>query len=203
MNTSTVKAVWQRYKTPALVILAVVGFGVSFVAGRNSTAGHEIEKIVEVEKIVTRTEIKVVEVEKKVLVEVEARDVRRQTTTVVKPDGSTTTVEIVEDKTKTKTKTDSKSETELQVASSAETTQERVRVVEVEKIVSVVPNWHLGLRLGGGAQLAPLTPVLSAGASVERRIFGPLFVGVYADVQMTTAGTPLGFQAGASLSAAF
>jgi len=187
---------WARqnpYKAILIVLLIdAVLLALAFASGRYTVPERVVEKIVtqDVEKVVVKTEIQVVE--KLVYVKAENRDVRRETTTVVRPDGGTETRVVETDRTR------------IDEASTQETDKREVQVVEKEKLVYVdkltiiektPAQWHLGLRVGAGASITPgalPVPLMNLGLQAERRILGPVWMGIFADTQLNllSPGTP-------------
>lgn len=200
MTWFAIKAFVVKYKTPLLCLAAVAIVAAAFLIGRSSAPTQTIEtvKTVEVEKVVTVTEVQVVE--KKIYVKDEARDVRRETVTVTQPDGTTIVKEVVEDKTKTKESgTESSS-----MASSTFTSDEKSASTETLKVVTnAKPDWHLQIRGGAGALIqSPFSVTGDVGIGIERRIVGPFFLGAYGNVQFDAVAAR-GFAAGVSLGLEF
>ncbi len=188
-----------------LVIVGVVlALAASFGAGRYTTP----TKIVEKEKIVTVTVEKVVTVdhvvEQKVYVEVEKAQTHKETVEVKAPDGTITT-KIVED-----TKVDTqKTDTDTKVADKTVTDDvQKVNVVEKEKTTTnAKPDWHLRVDVGAGARfVGQLTPTLMLGVGAERRILGPVFMGLWVNTTLNLLAPqtpPYGINAGLSVAVEF
>lgn len=143
------------------------------------------------ERVITEEKLKVVEVEKQVVVEKEVVRVevvrvkdtqvvdrwRREKTETQMPDGTLTKKEVEERNIDTVVK-EKETKAEVRVVE-----VEKQVVVEREKLVEtkttpVLPNWHISV-LGGVAprfDQPPLTPVM-VGVEVERRAIGPFFAG--------------------------
>lgn len=156
-------------------------------------------------QVETREVLKVVEVEKQVVVEhetvrveiVKVKDTQvverwhREKTEERKPDGTVTTKEV-EDKNIDSIVKERENSTEVKVV---EVVKEVVVEKEVfkEKIVTpVLAQWHVGVLGGVQPQFSPSIGVASwaVGGEVERRIVGPLFLGVWG--MGTTAGAGMG-----------
>jgi len=87
---------------------------------------------------------------------------------------------------------------ERKVESEAKAQVEAVRTVE--RIVTVRPDWRAGVLVGadlGALSLAQPIQALAAGAHVERRVLGPLSLGVFA---LVPVARPLAPAVGLSLS---
>lgn len=172
------------YKAVGILLAQLAVLATAFAFGRYTLPEKIVEKLVtqEVVKEVIKTEIQVVE--KKVYVKAQQSDVQTKIVYVEKPDGTKETTTVIVDKTKT------------DEASSQATVSTEVKVVEKEKLVYVeklklVENakaqWHLGLRLGAGALIDPTavsSPLMSFGLQAERRIVGPVWMGVWADTHL-------------------
>jgi len=148
----------------------------------------------------TETQIKVVEVEKQVVVEhesvrveiVKVKDVQvvdrwhREYEQTKSPDGTVITKET-EDRNIDSIVKEKENNTEVKIV---EVIKEIVVEKEVNKIVTVTPvlaQWHMGLMAGVAPRLdnVALTPVM-VGIEVERRILGPVWVGAWG-----MAGSPV------------
>lgn len=145
----------------------------------------EVEKKVEVEKEVVKTVVQVVE--KKVYVKTQNRDVRKETITIKRPDGTVETKVVVEDKTKTQeastmqadVSVSGNSEKEVSVKTDREALSERVKEVKNPQA-----QWRLNLRTEVGAITQSVQPLLSVGFGADRRIVGPFWVGVTMSADM-------------------
>lgn len=182
---NSIKEFFAQHRNKILTGAAFLAMLVlAYATGRYLQPANVVEK----EKVVTRVEIqeKIVEkvVEKKVYVEVEAKVVHKETTTVKGKDGTETT-KTVED---TKSDTHKNGEDTKTADKVVERVVEKVVIKEVEKIVTAAkPNWRLGpmvgvdLRtaLGGPPQLIPQLGPMVIGVQVERRVLGPISLGVY------------------------
>ncbi len=186
-------------------LFAVLGFlaavAGSFLLGRYTGPTKTVIKVETqiVEKEVIKVETQYVD--KIVYVKTEARDVHTQVVVVKQPDGTETTTTVVDDKTKT----NEASTQQTTMASSTQVIDDKSTTEVTSKTIeSVRPDWHMALRVGGGLTL-PLQPLLSAGLSAERRIVGPFWVGLWADVQLGVVPTvtPRGFTAGLSVGLEF
>ena len=145
---------------------------------------------------VVKTELKVqtVEVEKQVVVvqdKVRVEVVRIKDTQVIErwrkektetqmPDGTLTKREVEEKNIETVVK-EKENTTEVKVVEvKQEVVVERQKIVE-KRIDPVLAQWHLGVMGGINPQVLP-TPGLNSwmvGGHVERRVVGPLFLGVW------------------------
>lgn len=202
MTWTLVKAFVSKYKVLFIAIGCLGSLAGAFLLGRGTAPAKTIEvvKTVEVEKQVVKTEVQVVE--KKVYVQVQAKDVHRETVTVKQPDGTVTTTTVYDDKTKTTTE----AAQSTSMASLTESDVEKTKSTESTKIVETAkPDWHATLRLGAGATLTPLRPIGDVGLSIERRIIGPFWLGAYGGVQipLIPTGPPSSFTAGVSAGLEF
>lgn len=196
----------ERATYAVVALVLVVG---AFAGGRYSVSPDvkivTKTETVEVEKEVVKTVF--VEVEKKVYVKGETRDVVREIVVIKSPDGTETTKVTETDKTKI---TEASSQ---ESASSQATIVERVveKQVFVEKLKIVEgykAQWHIGVRAGAGARLTlpAIQPTLQLGVTAERRIAGPLWIGVWADTQLslpTPAAPPQSITGGVSVALEF
>lgn len=170
-------------------VIVVVLLAVSFAAGRYTVPTKIVTKteIQTVEKVVTQIQTQYVE--KKVYVTDENKNVTTVVDVVKKPDGSEETKTTITDKTETaSTDTDQASSTLTDKISKEDDTD-----TKTTKIVdSTKPQWHLALRVGGGAQfgLGAVVPKLDLGIQAERRILGPVFMGLGFDVHAPIVGFP-------------
>lgn len=209
VSVTAIKEFVVKYRWLLTGAAALAACGLAFTAGRISGPVKTIEtvKTVTVEKVVTKTEVQVVEkvVEKKVYVKAVARDVHTETVTTKAPDGTVTTKVTTDDKTKVGVTNTDIAKTDINASASATTTDDKVVKTEMTKITeSYIPQWHLGLRAGGGLTL-PRSPTLVVGVTAERRILGPVFAGLWADLHLNVIPgvTPQGFAGGISVAAEF
>jgi hypothetical protein len=134
----------------------------------------EVEKIVEVEKKVEV--LKFIEVEKRVEVKGETKVITRER--IVYVDGSSKTNETETTKTDT--------ETQVAGVKTINTVKTETVFVDKERRVEVLArdNWLAGVTVGANLNPAwqpiPAGGLLSIGLSVDRRIIGPIWLGVYA-----------------------
>lgn len=187
---SKITAFIKAHPRVLITILVLVLLVVAFAAGRQFGPTKVVTKTetVEVQKVVTQVQTQVVT--KTVYVHDVAKDVHKVTTTTKKPDGTVTTTTTVDDK--------SKSETSASSQQVAQQTVEKTKDTDIDtKTLTITetykPQWHLGLRLGLGGEFMPGTApglIVSGGLQAERRILGPVFMGVWADVH--TRAIPFG-----------
>lgn len=189
MPLQNLKAHWRLL----LVVLALVA---AFLAGRYSARKPDV-------KVVTHTVTQQVETKTTQATTEHAQDeVKHEVKTIVvyrdrisHPDGT------VEDKSETK-------ETDGLTSQDLQTTDQQVKVddrkLRVEKDDSTVTvstprdNWHVSLFAGSPISL---NPDLLVGASVERRILGPFYVGAW--VMVAPTERTLGPAGGVSLGVSF
>jgi hypothetical protein len=168
-----------------LVLVFMLGFGSAFYA-------HPA-KVVEKEKIVEHTKVQIQYqdriVEKKVYVQVEKKHEHTETVQTKKPDGTVVTL--------TKQDADTNTGTNETTDSTATHTLTEVkyvdRIVEKEKLVLRQPDWRVMVGVGYAfATLAgqpeiglPSMHGLVVQAGADRRILGPVFVGVSLNTQGT------------------
>lgn len=173
-----------------LGLVAVFLFAAGYGTGRFGQPSRVVEKERVVEKLVDKIVYQDKVVEKVVYVKAEAKHRRTETRTETKPDGTKVEVKVTD--TKTDTKTDAKlDKTEEKIVYLDRVVE---RVVEKEKLVeSKKIDWlvHAGAGLSiptflGKPQVG--IPGLKGAvieAGVDRRIIGPLFLGVFGDSQGT------------------
>lgn len=180
------KKPWVKVLTGGLVWAATLL--VAFAFGKYMTPPQVIEtqKVVVQEKEV----LKVVEVEKKIIERVvdttESKRIHKERTEETKPDGSKLvkeTTDIGVDRTI--------KDVEVKFVDRTNTIE---RVVEVEKLVEVErrveahkPNWEVGVKFGtvftefSKELKSPYTNLMVVGVDVERRIAGPVKMGLWVD----------------------
>lgn len=179
----------ENQKTGAKIGTAAFLLAAAFAGGRFTAQGPSVKEVVKTEVVEVEKEViryVNVEVEKKVYVKGETRDVVREVVIIKAPDGTETTKITETDKTKTTT------------ASSNEVVKTETRVTEreseseskVDKVVVVdgmKAQWHVGIKIGAGGRLAipAISPVMQFGVSAERRIVGPLWIGLWVDTQLS------------------
>jgi hypothetical protein len=166
-------------------VLALTGFVVGFAMRKEVVKEVQVEKVVYQDKIVE----KIVEVEKIVYQKYTDKDINKTVktdkTTETKPDGTTivkeTTTETVTDKTKESEKEDSVKEVVKEVEKIVYLDKEIIKQTEV------VRDWRVGVKLGTSVtnfKLDPLVPPyvspIIVGIEGERRIFGSLYGGIWA-----------------------
>ncbi len=161
----------------AALALAGAGYAFGRFAAPDKVVTVEKEVIRTVEKEVGLTHEQVFELAK--ILETMRRETHTETTTTVKPDGTTET-KIVED-TKTEKTTETETEKVAEKDESKTTETETTREVETTKIVERArPGWKVSVMAGLDFPYAikgELRPVY--GGSIERRLFGPLSAGVW------------------------
>jgi hypothetical protein len=155
------KAHWRIIAVIVILILA-------FLGGRYTTP----TKVVETERIVYQEKIVEKIVEKKVEVAAKTKVVYR-TTTITK-EGETKIVEVEKTEKKTEKKTDSETNKDKEIVKE----DTRTKLTEYAR-----PQWKVGALVG--YDFSPVKPLdfahgLTLGAHVERRLAGPIWVGVWA-----------------------
>jgi hypothetical protein len=155
------KAHWGPAAAGALVVLA-------FVWGRHSLSGKVETRTVEHTSFVDR----VVTVHEAAEVHVQEHVVFRDRTVIKKADGSEEHRDIE--------RTDAADTTARATVTAEDRVVFRDREVVREKRVDAPLNWHVSALVGAGVSLKPfgLGPLVY-GASVERRVLGPVVVGVW------------------------
>ncbi len=169
---SWIKANPKKFAAIVLADIAILAF--VFALGRYTTSPKvvEITKTVEVEKVVER--IVVQEIEKKVYVRGEDRDVVREIVVVKRPDGTEETRTTETDRTRIVEA--STQESVVDIVSEKKSTSESQ--IDTLKITDNTKQWHASVGIGGGARfVGPVVPQLAFSLQVERRLFGPLFMG--------------------------
>jgi len=161
-----------RNATIALAFAAVV-FGAGFFLGR----GKKRVEVREVEKVRTVEVVREVKVSDRAT----ARNVVRRKTTSKTPDGTT--------KTETVT-TIGVTEREISTTSTAKTAEKHTER-ETARVESNPADWRVSALVGGQLKLSPISfNTLVYGAAVERRLLGPVWVGVWG-ISSGTAGVSL------------
>jgi hypothetical protein len=186
----------KSHKTWSAVIVVLILMLLSFAAGRYTVP----TKVITTAETKTETkddtqaatqvsnQASTQESVKVVYVYVKDNDIHKETDTIKHPDGTVETKTVYDDKSTTTSHAASQaSETTTDVKKIDKTDDTKVDDTSDTKSLKVVdygkPQWHLGLRLGGGVALGTSpTPLLSAGLQAERRILGPVFMGLWADV---------------------
>lgn len=188
INLDTFKNIWTNHKG---VVIAIGVAILCLLLGYGSGRYVQPAKVVEKEKIVTQIQEKIVYqdrvVTQKVLVEVEKKQQHTETTTTKKPDGEIVTTTKTDINTDERTK-DSESKTEEKVVYKDRVVQQ---VVEKEKIVTNQPDWRVAAGAGYSIPYAlgadsPGVPGLQGfviNAEVDRRILGPVWLGVQGNTQ--------------------
>jgi hypothetical protein len=156
-------------------LIAVVACGASFLAGRMSTPEKvttiEVvkwkEKIVEVEKIVTKKDTSTKE----------DRDITTTTKEKVNPDGSKEVETVVVDKTKTDNTTSEATTKDTSKTSDKSSETSKTKIVENTR------KWHLSVLAGTtpgslkDAVLYQANPSNKYGGHVEYKVIGDIYVG--------------------------
>lgn len=146
------------------------------------------------EKLKVEEKVKVVEVEKQVVVAKEVVRVevvrvkdtqivdrwRREKTETQTPDGTLTKREVEERNIDTVVK-EKETKAEVKVVEVVkEVVVDREKVVE-KRIEPVLPNWHAGALVGAAPRFdQPLATPVMVGLEVERRVAGPVWLGGWA-----------------------
>lgn len=173
-----------------LVLVAIALFAGGYGTGRWAQPERVVEKTVEKEKLVDKIVYQDRVVEKVVYVKVEAKHRRTETRTETKPDGTKVETKVTDVKTDTKVDVD-KDKTEEKIVY-----RDRVveKIVEKEKLVQAKKiDWlvHAGVGisvptfLGKPQQGIPGMRGSVVQLGVDRRVIGPLFLGVFGDSQGT------------------
>jgi hypothetical protein len=169
-----------------IILVAIVGVA-TFSAGRYSapTKVQTVEKQV----VVTQEKVQIVQVEKasedKTKDQNSQKHVHRERTETTSPDG-TKVVKVVTDVNVDKTI----KETDVKVVTVTNTVEKQVEIekkVEVTKTIERArPDWFLSAKLGTNfstlkvSATAPYINPLLIGVDGNRRIIGPLFLGLWA-----------------------
>ena len=178
---------WFKKQGVWLVVLVVL-VGAAFIVGRYTVKADVIvtEKVV----VQTKTEVQIVEVEKKIIERVVdsqySKNVHKERTEESRPDG-TKLVKEVTDIGVEKTIKDVRVEF-VDRTTTVEKTVEVEKIVEKEKIVKGhQPDWTVSVKLGTEflhMKVEPTAPWLNPliiGVGVDRRILGPFKMGLWAD----------------------
>lgn len=179
-----VKKHWKVALVVGGVLLLLIGYG---------AGAMKQPRVVEKEVIKTQVQDHIVYkdrvVEKKVYVAEEQKHVRETTTTTKKPDGTVVT------QTTTDTDVDNKKHVDTDKTEDQQKTEDKVitQVVEKTKLVDKELTWRLGAgvgysfpyTLGQGTLGIPGLNGWVVQASIERRIIGPVWMGLWGNTQGT------------------
>lgn len=176
---------WAK-RLAAFIVVALL----AFFAGRHSTPSQVVyentvdtSEKVEVEQRQTVIEERIEETTERQT----ERSIARVRISVEKPDGTKVVVEKegeIEsqiEKTLTQTETDTK-EVDIRIE-----TEYVERVVEKKVVINSVPDWTLGLRAGarfGSEERSFFEPTWLVGGEINRRVLGPMQLGVWLDVSV-------------------
>jgi len=179
-------------KIVSYAAVAAIGIGVGWRLKPAAVEVHEKLKVVEVEKqvVVVREQVRVEVVRVK---DSQVVDKTHTETTETKSVDGTVVKKVVEDKNIDSVVHDRETATEVKVVE----VEKQVVVVQKETVEKVVkpalPNWRTSALLGIQPQILP-TPGVSGyvyGTEVERRVAGPIWLGVWgtmSDKQQATVG---------------
>lgn len=174
----TVMNFLKKYWPYAVVLL--VGGALGYMIKPANVRIEEREKVVVVEKEV----IKEVEVVKWVK-DTSVKDrTHTETTTTTNPDGSSTSHTVVD------TNVDTNTHETKDTVKVVEVIKEVMVTKEVEKIVEAgKANWRINAMLGTQLSVVPLgVKGFVYGGEVDRRLFGPVWIGVYGLSNGTVGG---------------
>lgn len=172
-------------KRGAVIALMASLLVVAFAWGRHSAPEHVVTQVKTQTVTVTKDIVKTQVVHDVHVV----HDVQTKTNTVVQvkwvtaPDGTKTVTETATDQLLVNSTNNAKEQTTV----AQQKTSEAQRTVATEKTIAVnraLPRWSLALMPGAslGAPLVTIpgpVPHMVIGASLERRVFGPVFGGVW------------------------
>lgn len=176
--------------TGVCLVVAVVAIGTAFAIGRATAPAPQMkveERVAEKahEQVTTTVEATATRDEAKVETVVVYRD------RLVHVDGTVEEHEVEH------------RGTDVQIHEEAKAAEVKVEVREVERVVekrvevhTPPPDWRVTAMVGVDASplvRQGLPPALALGASVERRIIGPIYVGVWGLVQPAAVGASIGF----------
>lgn len=197
--TDYLKNLWANHKKTIIAVGVVL---LALLLGYGGGRYAQPAKVVEKEKIVTKVETKI-EYQDRVVTKIEYVKVQEkhqhvETTTTKKPDGEVVTT------TKTDTDTDTNVHKDTDKVEEKVVYKDRIvqQVVEKEKLVLRQPDWRLAA--GVGVSIPHYLNQPDVGISIpyglvvqaeaDRRIIGPVWLGVFGNTQGT---------AGLMLSAVF
>lgn len=164
----------------ALGFLAATALWTSIGIGPEKFKVEEKVKVVEVEKqVVVAKEVVRVEVVRVKDTQIVDRW-RREKTETQTPDGTLTKREVEERNIDTVVK-EKETKAEVKVVEVVkEVVVDREKVVE-KRIEPVLPNWHAGALIGAAPRFdQPLATPVMVGLEVERRVAGPVWLGGWA-----------------------
>lgn len=181
----------ERKAIIALVVCLLAGLPVAYLGGKYSNPAKVEERIVEVVKYQDKIVEKIVTVEK----EVKGKDRVAYIDRTITKEGEIRERIVEREVTKTVR------ETAVEANKTETVTAEKT--IEKAKIVTNQAQWHLGAKVGLDIDSTiGLTPQVVVGLQGERRIWGPLFGGVWVQRQFKPSWTN-GWAAGIAISGEF
>jgi hypothetical protein len=195
MSLITDKILPYLPKVLPYIAVLVVGVGVGWTVKPTQVKVEERLKVVEVVVQHETVRVEVVKVRDTQVVE----RWHREKTETKTPDGAVVTKEVEDKNIDTVIHDKTQSETVKVVEVEKQVVVEKERIVE-KTITPVLAQWHVGVLGGINPSIIPVPMVSSyfVGGEVERRILGPVFLGVWG--AGTTAGQAFG---GLKLAAEF
>jgi len=172
----------QNGKLTGGVVLAVVAaLALGFALGRYNrvTQVQETFQTKEVQQQVVKTVYQTVE--KVVYVQVKQQDVHREVVEEKKPDGTVVTKTVEDIHEHEQTQEVATRETQA----STQSTEKDVKETDSKKTVDGRAQWHLSVQAGVGItdikalKLGNLPVGLTFGGQLERRVVGPLWMGIW------------------------
>lgn len=182
----------------AVIIALIVGFGFGKYMTPTKTVTIETRKEVDKELLLSVVKQIREEVRKEMqtiaqqMIASTKQEMKKRTEILKKPDGTTiiTKTEEVNTDTKTDAKTNIVTDTTVTTTTVKEETktEDKSRTLEESKLKMVdysKPNWYIGTNLGylwDDVQKKSFGyKSMIIGGTIERRVFGPVFMGVWAD----------------------
>jgi hypothetical protein len=181
-------------KTALWAAIAVLLLTLAAFAIGRGTAPVKVEKKVEIEIVEVesvRIEWRDKIVEKKVYVKSQATSSRTEEREVRKPDGTVekTKMEVRGMETLVSSGTESSSEQSGTARKDSQISSKEIMSLSTEN----KPDWNISLLVGASTGSKLLPPPMTAGVHVQRRILGPVYVGVWGMTDVS-AGLSVGFE---------
>lgn len=170
---------FRQHVRATQIVVIIILLAAAFAAGRYTLPAKVVTKTEVKTETKVVTQVKTEVVTKTVYVRVQAKNVHKEIDTIKKPDGTVETKTVYDDRSTTTTEASSQAVEQQTISKNKtrETETKTDKVVDNQK-----PQWHLGLRLGAGGEFGGrdgFNLKLGLGLQAERRILGPVFMGVW------------------------
>jgi hypothetical protein len=159
----------RKWIWPTVAVGACVGgYALGRYVAPNKVVTHEVTRVETVTKVDTQAQERV----KELTAQLDTLQRHTHTEKTVKPDGTKTTVTDTTVDRSVDTHKDTTADAEQKQTSQTSTVREVTKTVEVSR---ARPDWRVGALVGFDIN----SKAFSYGATVERRILGPLSVGAW------------------------